>query len=434
MFSRVETATLPAGLDLTIVCTKAVAPGFTQLKDPDRLVIDLPDTLVGNHPQSVPLTGPDVRAMRINQFQKDPPITRIVLDLYGERDYTYEPKGVSFVVHLRGVQPAGSSPGQGNIGIGLPQAPAKTALVTGNMPLGSAGGGRVSPGSAITAGGDTAILKLERGGEIRVCPGTTASITPSANGHNLMTGMSEGAVELHYPLGAAADTVLTPDFRILLAGPGDFHYAISADPKGNTCVRALQGNTSSVVVSELMGDGTYQVKPTEQVVFRSGRLSHSDANVPMECGCPPPRQPQFVASGSAASTNSGSDHSRTLAMPSDGSNLPPATASLPAPSTAGKPQVVVDAPFVFRASDLPPEISKQVAQLRAGRAPQAPPPLLIASPRKTKKSKSKPEKIPAILPTAPEPPKPASAAQPQPASQPPTFLGKVKSFFRSIFR
>src|ERR1700719_598628 len=84
VFSRVETTTLPTGLDLTIICTKPVAPGFTQLQDPERLVIDLPDTLVGNHPQSVPLTGPDVRTMRINQFQKDPPITRIVLDLLGE--------------------------------------------------------------------------------------------------------------------------------------------------------------------------------------------------------------------------------------------------------------------------------------------------------------------------------------------------------------
>src|SRR5882672_1835613 len=336
VFSRVETTTLPTGLDLTIICTRPVAPGFTQLKDPDRLVIDLPDTVVGNHPQSVPLTGPDVRAMRINQFQKDPPVARIVLDLIGERDYSYEPNGVSFVVHLRGAQAAAaksSQPGvaiEGSIGFGLPQAPAKASLVTGNVLPGNAGGGNIlSPGSAITAGGETAILKLERGGEIRICPGTTASVTPSANGRSIMTGMSEGAVELHYPLSASADTVLTPDFRILLSGPGEFHYAISADPKGNTCVRALQGNTASAVVSELMGDGTYQVKPREQVVFRSGRLSHSDANVPMECGCPPPRQPQPVASGAVASSAADANHSRILAMPSDGSGLPPVTAALP---------------------------------------------------------------------------------------------------------
>jgi len=441
VFSKVETTTVATGMDLTVVCTKPVAPAFTQLKDPDRLVIDLPDTLVGNHPQSVPLTGHDVRAMRINQFQKDPPIARIVLDLIGERDYSYEPNGVSFVVHLRGAQGAAAKPSQpgvaidGSIGFGLPQAPAKAALVTGNVLPGNAvGGNKVSPGSAITAGGDTAILKLERGGEIRICPGTTASVTPSANGRSIMTGMSEGAVELHYPLAASADTVLTPDFRILLSGPGEFHYAISADPKGNTCVRALQGNTASAVVSELMGDGTYQVKPGEQVVFRAGRLKSTDANVPMECGCPPPRQPQLVASGGTFGGDA--EHTRTLALPQDGSAQPPANSAPPRPSAAAQPQVVVDAPIVFRGADLPPEISRQVAQLGAGRDPQSAPEVAAAPPRRVKKAKVKKEKEP-LLPEAaavPEPPKPAAVPKPPPpAAPPPTFLGKVKNFFRSIF-
>jgi AMIN domain len=457
VFSKVETSAAATGIDLTVVCTKAVAPEFTRLKDPERLVIDLPDTLVGTHPPSIDINGADVRAMRINQFRKSPPITRIVLDLVGERDYTFEPDGTSFIVHLRGVQAAKSQapsqPTDGTYGLGLPGGAAVVPAAT-----------HASPGSAITAGADTAVVRLERGGEVRVCPGTTVSVTPSSNGRAVMLGMSEGAVELHYSLASSADTVLTPDFRILLPGPGEFHFAISADQKGNTCIRALQGNTASAIVSELMGDGTYQVKPVEQVVFHGGRLTHIDANVPLECGCPPPRQPQLLAAvpaeaGSMQAVVAPADKVVPPPPPVETAELrpnspvmaqvlaadpPAAKPAADSPAKAPPAQVIVDAPFVFRASDAPPDVSREVAKLSEAHNPN-PLPLPAVPPGKVKKVRK--EKAPAVSKGQAKKEKQTDTAkaqasiQPKPSpppaanpAKPSTFLGKVKGFLRSIFR
>jgi hypothetical protein len=428
-----------AGPVVEILSSRPLVPTITRLDNPPRLVIDLPNadlpnTLVSGN-RGLDFSSEDIRRVRINQYQKNPPVARVVVDLLKPVGQTWDAAGNRLMVRLHSATDATTKP---------PSVPAFTqGIQPVAVPLGpgSSGalvlaGNRVAAGSSVTAGSDTSVLRLERGGEVRVCPGTTVSVTSSQKGHALMLGMSTGALEAHYNLDASADSILTPDFRILLAGPGEFHYAVSADSRGNTCVRALPGNTASVIVAELLGEGNYQVKPTEQIVFRSGRLNLVDGAVPVSCGCPPPSLPVLRASTARVVSDAKLPPSTRLAQPGEElksvafapspsapslgapstsqvtvSAFPPETAALP-PSKPNDIHVQVEAPFVFRATDV-----------RADRPPAPKPaPMLEAD-----------------LHQVPDLPRPATfetevLPPPQPQIKPHHgVFAKIRGFFAAIF-
>jgi hypothetical protein len=326
-----------------IITTRPLIPSITPLENPARLVIDLQNSTIAA-PQRLHSAG-QISSVRVSQFQKDPPVTRVVIDLAHPTAYNWDEAGNRLMIRLQGEKPATVS-----------QVPVTSAEPRGQVVL---AGLRtrlpVFTNSSISAGVYPATLHLPQGGQVRVCPGTTVSVTASQNGRDMTLGMSTGALETHYQMQPSADSVLTPDFRIAPSGTGEFAYAISSDSRGDTCVRALPGTTASAVVSELMGEGVYQVKPSEQALFRNGRVAGAGNLVPSDCGCPSGPMPVLRTAAVPPGTgDSATESASGVAPESSGS---PETAALP-PTQSQEAHVQVDAPFVFRASDTPTPVTE----------------------------------------------------------------------------
>jgi hypothetical protein len=431
--SSVQVVRDHGAIAVEILTTRPVAPTIQTVDDPPRLVIDLPANN-GVKQKRTPISGEAVTAVRVDQHQSAPPVTRVVVDLLTRVAYSWDTAGNRLLVRLRAPDATATrtAPPKAVPTLGAASKPPAVVPVGAGTSTVTMAGGKVATGSSITAGADTAILHIARGGEVHVCPGSTVSITTSANGQDLMLGMGTGALETHYALGASADSILTPDFRILMAGPGEFDFALSSDSRGDTCVRALMGNTASVIVSELMGDRTYQVKPTEAVVFHDGRIEKIGHDVPLECGCPPPGPGVLRAEnpGTVPPTANLPQHAqvgdtRESAMARAETPLPmngPETAPLP-PSRPDEVHIKVEAPFVFRADARPaPEIA---AGSRA----------IAMYPRDLRLNTP-------VLPPAPQadgnpvearPAAAAAQAGTAPAEQRRGFFGSIRGFFASIF-
>ena len=394
--SRIRSMRVVSSADgpaIEIISTRPLTPRITTLRNPSRLVVDLPDSFLVTH-KPIDFRSDQINGIRANQFQNAPPVSRVVVDLAKPIGYSWDAAGNRLMIRLKPLEQKIAP---------APLARDNAADLAVNAP-GSAGASvqtvarTEGRGASLTAGNDTAIMHLPRGGQIRVCPQTTVSVNYSKSGRDMLLAMNTGALEAHYVLDTSADAVMTPDFRISFAGPGEFDFAVSADSRGNTCVRSLRGNTGSVIVSQLLGDGTYQVKPSEEVVFHAGQISQRSTDLPPNCGCPEAEIPELLASAEHGPT------AAATSKPPDGAD---SSMTQPLPES-DKVHIKVDAPFVFHGGGGPALSAPEIALLSLSDADRVEP-LEVT-----------------VLPPSP----PRVAAKPRNGG----FFGKIKGFFAAVFR
>jgi hypothetical protein len=219
--------------------------------------------------------------------------------------------------------------------------PGAAQEVTGALKV-SAGRAFITTSGEVTAGTQTTQVTLPYRGTLRVCASTSVKLAanasvPAGEVPGLMMAMDHGAIEASFATGRGSEVLLTPDFRILLGGPGTADVKVRLGAAGDTCVDNAAGSAAFVLVSSVFEGGSYRVQAGQRVMFQRGSLLAVVDREKEPCGCPPPVAPQ--------------SNEFPLAQ-SEG--LAPTPAPAPKPETIpGKPAQTAD-PLIYKAADHAP--------------------------------------------------------------------------------
>jgi hypothetical protein len=170
----------------------------------------------------------------------------------------------------------------------------EAAVVTGALEV-TSGKAIIAASGSVTSGSRTTDVVLPRRGTLRVCASTTVKLAadtslPASGAPGLLMAMDHGAVEMSFANtpDRNADVLMTPDFRILIGGPGASEVKVRLGRAGDTCVDNSGKDAPYVVVTSIFDGGLYRVQPGQRVMFQHGSLGEVVDEEKEPCGCPPP--------------------------------------------------------------------------------------------------------------------------------------------------
>jgi hypothetical protein len=145
---------------------------------------------------------------------------------------------------------------------------------------------------AITSGSSTTQVTLPYRGTLRVCASTTVKLSsdasvPAGEIPGLLMAIEQGAVEASFATGRNSDILITPDFRILIGGPGAAEVKVRLGQHGDTCVDNAGTDAPYVLVTSVFDGGAYRVQAGQRVMFQNGKINEVVDQEKEPCGCPP---------------------------------------------------------------------------------------------------------------------------------------------------
>jgi hypothetical protein len=97
---RVDVLSRGVNFELEIDSTQPVKPQTLVVSSPDRLIVDLPDSVPGPSLRPLIVSTGQVKGIRVGLYKSKPPVTRVVLDLKSPQLYQVFPSGRAVIVKI----------------------------------------------------------------------------------------------------------------------------------------------------------------------------------------------------------------------------------------------------------------------------------------------------------------------------------------------
>jgi hypothetical protein len=109
---RVQVIGTRSPVEIEIEASDPLVPQTQLLTGPDRLVVDLPNTLPAAQLHNKTLNQGEIKNVRVSLYSAKPPMTRLVFDLSGPQTYQVFPSGRTVIIKLGGpgTQSAAAAP------------------------------------------------------------------------------------------------------------------------------------------------------------------------------------------------------------------------------------------------------------------------------------------------------------------------------------